>query len=65
MNKHLETEYVLSNPILIKQIGQFQQTSKASLSQTSPTIDFDYILSNSDLFSEIQLLIESHKQKHH
>jgi len=63
MDNHQETEYVLNNPILMKQIEQFRHRSKKVDSNHS--IDFDYILSNPELIPQIQLLIETHKQKYY
>ncbi len=66
MDTHQETEYVLSNTRLMQQIRQFKHNSKKSNpNQTDLSLDFDYILKNPDLFPQIQLLIENHKQKHH
>ena len=66
MDTHQETEYVLSNAHLMQQISQFKnKTQKIYLSQPNHFIDFDYILNNPELISQIQLLITNHKQKHH
>ena len=66
MDTHQETEYVLSNPRLMQQIRQFKHNSKKSISNKANfPLDFDYILKNPDLIPQIQLLIETHKQKHH
>lgn len=65
MDTHQETEYVLSNPILMEQIRQFKDKSEQDSTKPNRAIDFDYILSNPDLIPQIQLLIETHKQKHH
>ena len=65
MDTHKETEYVLSNPILMEQIRQFKHKSEQDSTKPNNAIDFDYILSNPDLIPQIQLLIETHKQKHH
>ena len=66
MGTHQETEYVLSNPRLMQQIRQFKHNSKKSNpSQVVLSLDFDYILKNPELITQIQLLIETHKQKHH
>ena len=66
MDTHQETEYVLSNPVLMQQIRQFEHNSpKLHPKQLNYAIDFDYILRNPDLIPQIQLLIETHKQKHH
>ena len=66
MDTHQETEYVLSNPRLMQQIRQFKHNSKKlNPSQANLSLDFDYILKNPELITQIQLLIETHKQKHH
>lgn len=66
MDTYQETEYVLSNSRLMQQIRQFKHNSKKlNSNQTNLSLDFDYILKNPDLISQIQLLIETHKQKHH
>jgi hypothetical protein len=66
MDSYQETEYVLSNSILMQQIRQFQHNAKkASINQLSQSIDFDYLVSNPDLVKQIQSIIEVHKQKHH
>ena len=65
MDTHQETEYVLSNPILMEQIRQFKHKSEQDSTKPNKAINFDYILSNPDLILQIQLLIETHKQKHH
>ena len=65
MDTHQETEYVLSNPILMEQIRQLKDKSEQDSTKPNNAIDFDYILSNPDLIPQIQLLIETHKQKHH
>jgi len=66
MDTHQETEYVLSNAPLMQQIRQFKnKAQKTSPSQPNHFIDFDYILNNPELISQIQLLIINHKQKHH
>jgi hypothetical protein len=58
MDNHQETEYVLNNPILMKQIEQFRHRSKVDANHS---IDFGYILSNPELIPQIQLLIETHQ----
>jgi hypothetical protein len=58
MDTHQETEYVLSNPRLMQQIRQFKHYSKKSNSNQAN-------LKNPELITQIQLLIETHKQKHH
>ena len=66
MDTHQETEYVLNNTRLMQQIRQFKQNSKKSNSnQANLSLNFDYILKNPDLIPQIQLLIETHQQKHH
>ena len=66
MDTHQETEYVLSNAHLMQQIRQFKnKAQKTSPPQPNHFIDFDYILNNPELISQIQLLITNHKQKHH
>ncbi len=66
MDSYQETEYVLSNSILMQQIRQFQHNAKkSSINQLSHSIDFDYLVSNPDLVKQIQSIIEVHKQKHH
>ena len=66
MDTHQETEYVLSNAQLMQQIRQFKnKAQKISSHQPNHFIDFDYILNNPELISQIQLLITTHKQKHH
>jgi len=65
MDTHQETEYVLSNAHLMQQIRQFKnKAQKTSPPQPNHFIDFDYILNNPELISQIQLLITNHKQKH-
>ncbi len=66
MDTHQETEYVLSNSHLMQQIEQFKHNSqKSNPNQPIHSIDFDYILNNPELIPQIQLLIETHKHKHH
>ena len=66
MDTHQETEYVLNNTRLMQQIRQFKNNSKKlHTNQANLSLDFDYILKNPDLIPQIQLLIETHKQKHH
>lgn len=66
MDSYQETEYVLSNSILMQQIRQFQHNAKkSSINQLRQSIDFEYLVSNPDLVKQIQSIIEVHKQKHH
>ncbi len=66
MDTHQETEYVLGNSHLMQQIGQFKHNSQKSRpNQPIHSIDFDDILNNRKLITQIQLLIETHKQNHH
>ncbi|WP_271253766.1 hypothetical protein [Pseudanabaena sp. Chao 1811] len=66
MDSYQETEYVLSNSILMQQIRQFQDNAKkSSINQLRQSIDFEYLVSNPDLVKQIQAIIEVHKQKHH
>jgi hypothetical protein len=64
MDTYQETEYVLSNSRLMQQIRQFKH-KKLKSNQPNLSLDFDYILKNPELIPQIQLLIETHKQKHH
>ncbi|NMF56487.1 hypothetical protein [Pseudanabaena yagii] len=58
MDSYQETEYVLSNSILMQQIRQFQDNArKSSINQLSQSIDFEYLVSNIYSFDDENIYI--------
>ena len=58
MDSYQETEYVLSNSILMQQIRQFQHSAKkSSINQLSQSIDFEYLVSNIYSFDDENIYI--------
>jgi|GEM_PF-645807 hypothetical protein len=59
-----ETQYVLNNPTLMRQINQIKtQHHQTDMLALQESFDLAYILSNSDLVQQIRLLVETHKKQ--